>query len=196
METLTIILAIIILVAALAIRYYQVRLKHAINHWRFERGKHEEYRNAYYSKGDELEVEKELHETANIVKNHAINKAHEKTRHLMQLQEKNAGLKVKADNLRDLLEVAKAECEVKNMQKLQTEKQLQDLGAKYTQQAKELDKAINSKPVKLVAYRKVMSDLHKANETIKEVHKLLDSGAKGKETLAALLLTGEYLKKA
>lgn len=187
METLTIILAIIILIAALAIRYYQVRLKHAINHWQFERGKHEEYRNAYYSKGDELEAEKELHDTANTVKNHAINKAVEANKLVLELQETNVMLTLERNelqfqldsankgnqDLQDSLETTKSQLEVKNMQKLQTEKQLQELGIKYTQQ----EKALN-----------------KANETIKEVHKLLDSGAKGKETMAALLITGEYLK--
>ena len=127
----TLIIFIIVLAAGLAIRHYQVKAKHAVNHWRFERSKHDEYAKAFRSKVDELEQLQTMHEMVKYDKMRALRKAVESTKHIMELQEKNAGL---------------------------------------------------------------MSQLTTANNTIDEVHDLLNSGAKGQETLGALVITGEYRK--
>lgn len=136
--TIAIILATI-LAAGLAIRHYQVKCKQAVNHWKFEHSKHEEYRNAYYSKGDELEQCQTMLGMAKFEQKQASKKAFESNKHVMDLQEKNLGLTLERNELQ--------------------------------------------------------LSLDKANNTIKKVHNLLSSGAKGQETMAALVETGEYLKK-
>ena len=162
----TLIILIILLSSGLAIRHYQVRSKHALNHYNFEQGKHEEYKRAYYAKGDALEQLHTLHEMAKFDKKQALRKAAESNKHVLELQNKNAGLKVEADNLRDLLKLAKTEKEKNWQHAIENKRAAMDL----------------------------LIELELANNTIKEVHKLLNSGAKGKETMSALLITGEYLK--
>lgn len=134
------IILVIILLAGLAIRHYQVKCKHAVSHWQFERSKHEEYRNSYYSKFDELEQCQTMLGMAKFEKKQSERKAAESNKHVMKLQEKNLVLTLERNDLQ--------------------------------------------------------LNRDKANAVIAKVHNLLNSGAKGQETLAALVETGEYLKKA
>jgi len=109
-----------ILAGALTARYYQVKCKHAMKYYQFEKDKHNEYRNAYDVKQYQLEQLQTIHQMLKFEKKQALTKVEERN----------------------------------------------DLQLK----------------------------LDRANATIEKVHKLLDSGAKGQETLAALIETGEYRK--
>lgn len=124
-----------------------------MNAYRFEKGKHDEYKQAYYAKGDELETCQTMLGMAKFDKKQAERKATESNNQVTELQEKYASLS-------------------EQMAKL--EKESSQLAREFTVKSQ---------------------SLAKANDTINKVHDLLNSGAKGQETMAALIETGEYRKK-
>ena len=122
-----IIISSFILAVGLIIRHIQLKLKHAMNAYRFEKGKHDEYKQAYYAKGDELETCQTMLGMAKFDKKQAERKAAESEKQVTELRE---SLEVGSAAYASLLE-----------QMAKVEKEASQLAREFTVKSQDLAKA-------------------------------------------------------